>query len=241
MALSFSSCDKEIICNCNCQCGNSNQNSERPDNGGSSRPDNGGQNDGNTGNGGGGNTVDRSEYTTYDNTFTKGYAGYCGQWYEDQPANTTNWYIELADNNYDLEAYEGTGFNVVLEFFASGTSSTSIPAGKYTVEQFDKSAYSAGSLLYGYIAEDETLGEVPAGTWLYEGNDGVAAATAGELTVSVSGGTYTLKYTLYDDEYEVKFSGSYTGELNFYDATQTSSAVQATKSSRPTKHLKVRR
>ena len=256
MAFSFASCEFDVTCNCNCSCGSTNnneQNTGRPgnndsdNNGNQDNPgNNGGSNNDNTGDGGNTGSGDRSEYTTYNNTFTKGQAGYYGVYYEGQPNNTSNWFVELADNNYDFEEYEGDGFNVVLEFFANGTSSTSIPAGKYTIEAFEKSEFSAGSLLYGYIAEDDTYGDYPAGTWLYEGNEGVAAATAGELTIAVSGNTYTLKFTLYDDEYEVAFSGSYTGALSIYDGTQeynsTLSAVPATKSAKVnTKYYKVRR
>lgn len=242
MAFSFASCEFDVTCDCNCSCGstdNNGQNSSRPGNNDS----NNGGNEENGGNNGGTNNdnTGNDEYETYNNTFTKGYAGYCGQYYEGQPANTTNWYLELADNNYDLESYEGTGYNIVIDLFAGGTSSTGIPAGKYSVEQFDKSEYSAGSLLYGYIAEDETYGEYPGGTWLYEGNDGIAAATSGWVNVAVSGSTYTITYELVDDEYMVEFKGSFTGPLTIYDATEEASAVQATKSSRPAKHFKVRR
>ena len=245
MAFSFSSCEKEIIvnCNCNCQCGsNSDETPSRPGGNDDNTGSNGGSNNDNTGNGGSNDGTDRSEYTTYSTTFTKGQAGYYGVYYDGQPSNTSNWYLELADSNYDLESYEGTGYNAVLEFFANGTSSTSIPAGKYTVEAFEKNEFSAGSLLYGYIAEDETDGDYPAGTWLFEGNEGVAAATAGEVTVSVSGGKYTIQYTLYDDEYEVKFTGSYTGNLTIYDGTVESySYAPATKSARSSaRHYRVR-
>lgn len=221
MAMSFSSCDKKITCECNCSCCNSDDsenNTGRPDNNDSS-------NEGNENN---------DEYETYNTTFTSGYAGYYGVWYEGQPSNTTNWYIELADNNYDLENYEGDGYNIVLEIFAQGTDSSSIPTGKYTVEAFEKSEYSAGSLLYGYIAEDETYGEYPAGTWLYKGDEGIAGATSGEVNISVSGSKYTITYNLTDDEYKVRFKGSFTGSLTFYDATEEASYAQvaATKRAR---------
>lgn len=245
MAFSFSSCEKEIIvnCNCNCQCGsNSDQTPTRPGGNENNTPgggsDNGGSDSGNEGSGSG---TDRSEYTTYNTTFTQGQAGYYGVYYDGQPSNTSNWFLELADNNYDLESYEGSGYNVVLEFFANGTSSTSIPAGKYTVEAFEKSEFSAGSLLYGYIGQDEEQNDFPAGTWLFEGNEGIAAATAGELTVSVSGNRYTINYILYDDEYEVAFSGSYTGNITIYDGTQEYSNAPATKSARSAaRHYRVR-
>ena len=74
-------------------------------------------------------TIDRSQYMQYNHTLTKGQAGYYGVYYEDQPTTTANWYLELADNNYDFETYEGNGFNTVLEFFSSNPSSTSILSG----------------------------------------------------------------------------------------------------------------
>ena len=254
MALSFASCEREIIVNCNCQCcnsDNSGQTGNRPGN----NDDNNGSNNGGTnndGNGGsnndggsGSDDTDRSEYQTYNNTLTQGQAGYYGVYYEDQPSNTSNWYIELADNNYNLETYEGEGYNIVFELFASGTNSTKIPEGKYSVEAFDKNPYSAGSLMEGFITEDEEYGEYPAGTWFFDGNEGIAGATAGEVTISVSGSTYTIKYNLYDDEYGVAFSGSFNGALTIYDGTQEYSYVQtlpATKStSSSAKHFRLRR
>ena len=219
MAMSFSSCDKKVTCDCNCSCCNSDgseNNTGRPGN-------NDSNNEGNEDNG---------DYETYNTTFTYGYAGYCGVWYEGQPENTSNWYIELADDNYDLENYEGDGYNVVLEIFTQGTDSSSLPAGKYTVEAFEKSPYSAGSLLYGYLAEDEEYGEYPAGTWLFKGDEGIAGATSGEVNISVSEGQYTITYDLYDDEYMVRCKGSFRGSLNFYDATVEASYTKAAASKR---------
>ena len=244
--ISFASCEK--VCDCNCPCCNedgSDQVIQRPGNNNGDNDDNGGNggnggNNDNTGNDGG-NT---SDYTTYNNTFTYGYAGYCGLYYENQPANTTNWYIELADDDYDLEYYEGTGYNIIFDLFAAGTNSSSIPAGKYTVEAFEQSNFSAGSLMYGYIAEDETYGEYPAGTWLFEGDNGIAGATSGWVEISGSGSNYTIKYELHDDEYMVTFKGTFSGSLTIYDGTQEYSQAQAaniTKAKRATKTFRVRR
>lgn len=212
----------------------------RPGNNGN--PDNNDStgNDDNTGNDGG----DTSEYATYNHTFTNGCATYYGQGYEGQPANITNWLVELADNNYDLENYTGTGYNIVLDLFSAEKSATSVPTGRYTIEAFEQSEFSAGSLLYGFIGEDETYGEYPGGTWLYEGNEGIAAATAGWVEISGSGSNYTVTYELQDDEYMVSFKGSYTGSLTFYDGTQSESQAQAAniaKAKRVTKTFRVRR
>lgn len=231
LALSFASCDK--TCNCNCSCCNTNgsdQTIQRPDNSGSGSGNNGGTTDDNTG-GNTGNTED------YNQTFTQGYAGYYGAFYEEagQPSNTTNWFVELADDNYDLENYEGTGYNIALEIFASGTSSTSIPSGKYTVETLDENLLMAGTVLYGFIGEDEENGEYPAGTWLYSGNDAIAGATSGWVQIAASGSTYTITYELRDDEYQISFKGSFTGSLAFYDGTQEVTSVSAAKNFAPSK------
>ena len=224
--ISFASCDK--LCNCDCCNQNgSDQTIQRPGNNNQgNNNDNNNNNGGNSGNEGNTGTVD-----TYNNTFTQGYAGYFGAYYEDlgQPSNTTNWYIELADDNYDMDNYEGDGYNIVFEIFANGTSSTSIPPGEYTVEAFDNNMFSAGSVMYGYIAEDDTYGEYPAGTWLYSGNDAIAGATSGWVQITASGSTYTITYELRDDEYQISFKGSYVGALEFYDGTETASYVSAAK------------
>lgn len=196
-------------------------------------------NNGNPGNNGGsGNTedtIDRSQYEQYNYTLTQGLAGYYGVYYEDQPTTTANWYLELADNNYDFETYEGNGFNTILEFFSSNSSSTSIPVGEYTIEAFDSNPFSAGSLLYGYLGEYDENGETveyPAGTWLFEGDDAIAGATAGKLTVDKSGSNYTINYSLHDDEYQITFKGTFSGSLTIYDGTESASYVSAAKASK---------
>ena len=189
-------------------------------------------------------TIDRSQYMQYNHTLTKGQAGYYGVYYEDQPTTTANWYLELADNNYDFETYEGNGFNTVLEFFSSNPSSTSIPVGEYTIEAFDSNPFSAGSLLYGYLGEYDENGETveyPAGTWLFEGDEAIAGATAGNLTVAKSGSNYTINYVLHDDEYQITFKGTFSGSLTIYDGTESASyvsAAKATKAHRADKQVK---
>jgi hypothetical protein len=248
MAFSFASCDKEIIvnCDCNCQCGNgSDQTPTRPGGNEDNTPGGGSDNTGGEGSGSGnegsGSGTDRSEYTTYNTTFTRGQAGYFGAYYDDQPSTTANWYLELADNNYDLENYEGNGYNIALEFFTSSSYTSSFPAGEYTIEKYNETPYAAGSLLYGFIGKDEENNEYTAGTWLYEGNEGIAGATAGKMKVEVSGSRYTISYTLYDDEFQIAFSGSYSGNLTIYDGTQTASYAPATKSGKShNRHYRVR-
>ena len=74
--------------------------------------------------------------------------------------------------------------------------STSIPSGKYTVETLEENLLMAGTVLYGFIGEDEENGEYPAGTWLYSGNDAIAGATSGWVQIEASGSTYTITYEL---------------------------------------------
>ena len=228
MMVSFNSCEKKIICECNCSCNNSNGGSDNN----TDRPGNNDQNNGPDNDQNNGGNEDNSDYEIYNTTFTYGNAGYYGVYYDGQPDNTSNWYIALADDNYDIDNWEGDGYNIILEIFAQGTDSSSLPAGTYTIEAFEKNEYSAGSLLYGFIAEDEENGEFPAGTWLFKGDEGIAGATSGEVKISVSGGQYTITYNLYDNEYMVNFKGSYKGPLTIYDGTEEVSSTQAAASKR---------
>ena len=241
-----SSCEKEIIvqCDCNCQCGNSNNSNQEPNRPGDNNSGNTGDSDdsGDSGDSGdeNGGGIDRSEYTTYNTTFTKAKASYYGVFYDDQPSTTANWYLELADNNFNLDTYDGDGYNIVLEFFTNSSYTSSFPAGEYTIERFEATPYSAGSLLYGFLTEQDGE-QYASGTWLYKGLDGVAGATAGKMTIAVSGSNYSISYTLYDDDYQIAFSGSYTGSVSFYDLSQSNSLSQATKSGRPAAgHYRVR-
>lgn len=261
LALSFASCDK--TCNCNCSCCSTNgsdQTIQRP--GGSGSGNNGGTaddsgNGGNNGNdntgGGNGNTggVDRSDYEVYNHTMTQGYAGYYGVYYDDQPSGTVNWYVELADDDYNLEDYTGDGYNIALEMFTSGSSYTaSLPTGTYNVVEEENDLFNDYSLLFGFTQEVEDEGgqtqEYPFGTWLYEGSNPLAGATSGTVTISKSGSSYTINYTLYDDEYQIAFKGNFSGALEFYDGTQNASYVASKsfaprKNAQPVRHYRIRK
>lgn len=246
LALSFASCDK--TCNCNCACCNTNgsdQTIQRPDNSGSGSGNNGGttddNTDGNTGeNEGTTDGIDRSGYDVYNHTMTQGFAGYYGAFYDDQPTNTANWYIALGESNYDFEAEETEGDAIFIELFTSSSYTTSIPSGTYTVEAFDKEAYSPFSLLNGFIDEDDSA----MGTWLCEGVYAIAGATVGKVTVSNSGSKYNITYDIHDDEYQISFKGTFTGILEFYDGTQESSyvsAASARKNVNSVRHYRIRK
>ena len=231
LAFTLASCNKA---SCTCDCSLCNPNGS---DGTIQRP-------GDSGNGNNGGTtdeVDRSSYTVYSSTMTKGQATYYGQAYQGQPATTANWYIELADANYELDQYSGTGFNISLEFFTSSSYTTSIPTGNYTVEAFNENEFPAYSLLYGFVSEE---GSYPLGTWLFEGNEALAAATAGAMTVEKSGSTYKISYELHDDEYQITFKGTFSGSLTIYDGTQESSyvsAASARKNANSVKHCRIRK
>ena len=257
LALSFASCDKTCNCNCSsCNTNGSDQTIQRPDNSGSGSGsgNNGGTTDDNTGGNTGGNEgttdgIDRSGYDVYNHTMTQGFAGYYGAFYDDQPTNTANWYIALGESNYDFEAEETEGYAIFIELFTSSSYTTSIPSGTYTVEAFDNEPYSPFSLLYGFTDEDNYVW----GTWLCEGVDPIAGATAGWVKISASGSNYTITYELYDDEYGITFKGSYSGALEFYDGTETASytsasknfapckSARASKGGNPVKHYRIRK
>lgn len=209
------------------------------DNTGDNSGDNSGDNndEGNTGDNTGSDIGDRSKYEQYNHSFTQGDAIYYGVYYEEQPSDVGNWWIELADSNYSLEDYTGEGYNVILEFFCKGTTPA---AGTYTIDAFDNNPFSHLSLLYGFTDEYQEDGETiqyTAGTWLYKGNEAIAGATAGSMTIAVSGSKYTITYTIHDDDFEITFKGSYTGELPIYDGTQSYNAAAQQKVARSPRKL----
>ena len=79
------------------------------DNPGGGNDDNGGNNgdnhgaEGNTGDNTGSDIGDRSKYEQHNHSFTQGDAIYYGVYYEGQPSDVCNWWIDLADSNYSLE------------------------------------------------------------------------------------------------------------------------------------------
>ena len=241
MMMNLASCEK--TCNCNCSCcnqDNGDQTIQRPDD--------------NQGNGGDLNSspdgIDRSDYVVYNHTMTQGQAGYYGVFYEDQPSTSANWFLELADSNYDLDNYEGTGYNIGIDFFTSSSYTTSIQPGTYEVEPLDATTFSPKKIVSGFITEyedEEEYYQYPAGTWLFKGDETVGGATAGNMVVSVSGSKYTITYSFHDDDLKVTFTGSYTGNLSIYDGAESYSAlapvkaVKASKSAKLTKHFRVRR
>ena len=157
---------------------------------------------------------------------------------------------EDADSNYDLDNYEGTGYNISIDFFTSSSYTTSIQPGTYEVEPLDATTFSPKKIVSGFITEyedEEEYYQYPAGTWLFKGDETVGGATAGNMVVSVSGSKYTITYSFHDDDLKVTFTGSYTGNLSIYDGTESYStlapvkAVKASKSAKLTKHFRVRR
>ena len=241
MMMNLASCEK--TCNCNCSCcnqDNGDQTIQRPDD--------------NQGNGGDLNSspdgIDRSDYVVYNHTMTQGQAGYYGVFYEDQPSTSANWFLELADSNYDLDNYEGTGYNISIDFFTSSSYTTSIQPGTYEVQPLDATTFSPKKIVSGFITEyedEEEYYQYPAGTWLFKGDETVGGATAGNMVVSVSGSKYTITYSFHDDDLKVTFTGSYTGNLSIYDGTESYStlapvkAVKTSKSAKLTKHFRVHR
>jgi hypothetical protein len=107
----------------------------------------------------------------------------------------------------------GTGDMVILEIFSTSGDATSLPAGKYPL---DNSA-EAGTSLSGRMSENNDFG-----AWYYildEGSmSGWAPIASGEVNVAKNGNVYTVAFTG-NDGYGHNISGSYEGELQLVDAT----------------------
>ncbi len=202
------------------------------------RPGNNGNpgNNGSTGNPDGGSDggTDRSGYEVVNTTsFGYGDIEYWGVAYENQPEDIVNWTVYLSADEFNTSDWEGTGEVVVLELFSKGKSSPA--AGTYTVESFYENWYSDFSVGDGYIEEENIDGETVqycGGTWFFVDGYGEYAAQGGYVKIAESGSGYKVEYELHDDDLEITFKGSYTGEFNFYDMTEEYSSYAQTKSQR---------
>lgn len=195
--------------------GNNSDNTETPGGGSDSGSDSG------SGSGSGSGDVEITE-TIDTKTFTQGCMEFWGISYDDQPETSACWCITLAEKDFDLSEWEGTGLSIVIELFTTDTEATSLPLGNYTVEAFDKEYYSDYSVGTGFVQEDEETGDSYCyGTWIFEDGSGVYAAEDGSVKVSKAGDNFTVTYDFTDLQLGANFKGSYTGPLEFVDLTKT--------------------
>lgn len=160
------------------------------------------------------------------NDFHTCFATNYGQFYEGQPESIDNWYLELAVETYNLETYEGTGYNIALELFSNSSNEMNLQEGTYSIEAFTKEEFSNLSMMYGFTDDDNEV----YGSWLWNGFEAVAGLTSGSVEISKkSDGKYEISFNLMDDEWKVAVNGEYTGSVSIYDEREPDLTLDATK------------
>lgn len=141
---------------------------------------------------------------------TQGDLWFYGDVYDTQLSN--NFTLYMGSAGIDMETLEGNGEVMYLEFNTASDVTNRIPAGTYEVTDYDSNTFLPGTLVPGYVDEDET----PWGTW-YFGNTS-NDVVAGSATVSVTNNIYTITY-LFVDYYGNTISGAFNGAISYSDAT----------------------
>lgn len=156
---------------------------------------------------------DPSTYTVYDfNAYTQGELDYFGA-----ESGYSYWSIFLGDANVDLSTLDGDGNLLWLYLVNTDASTTELKTGTYTLD------YSVDQILVG--AQGDSTGW--SGTMFISGGDIIVAATGGSATVSKNGGNYTISADFWDDDYNVRYTASYTGPLTYANYSEDSFASSA--------------
>lgn len=152
-------------------------------------------------------------HTVYDfNAYTQGELDYFGA-----ESGYSYWSIFLGDANVDLSALDGDGNLLWLYLVNTDASTTELKTGTYTLD------YSADQILVG--AQGDSTGW--SGTMFLSGGYIIVAATGGSATVSKSGDKYTISADFWDDDYNVRYTASYTGPLTYVNYSEDSFASSA--------------
>lgn len=140
---------------------------------------------------------------------TQGDLWFYGDVYDTQMSN--NFTLYLGSAGIDMETLEGNGEVMYLELNTASDVTNYIPAGTYEVAEYDSNTFLPGTLVPGYVDEDET----PWGTWYFgsTSNDIVA----GSATISVTNNIYSITY-VFVDYYGNTISGTFNGAISYYDA-----------------------
>ena len=176
---------------------------------------------------------------TINSTMRYGYLENYGLWYEDQPEDVNNWILYLSESEFDEDGWSYEGDLIMIELFSKGIDAPK--TGRYTIEAFYNSYYSDFSVGDGYVEEEENeegeTEEYCYGTWLFQDGYGIAAALSGEVDIQKNGNTYTVTYDFCDDDFDIVFKGTFTGELDIYDYSEEV-ALSSTKSNKLMKEKK---
>ena len=147
---------------------------------------------------------------------------YWGDAYGIPENDYANWTIYLADATVDLSTFNGTGDVLMMELNTAKAVTTEITPGTYTVmPNRSKANFIAFSCVPGYVS-----GSSPYGTWYITENSAKNMLTSGTVVVAKSGDNYTFTIDLLDQSTNTTFKGSYTGAMNYVNATAQSAQMR---------------
>ena len=147
---------------------------------------------------------------------------YWGDAYGIAENDYANWTIYLADATVDLSTLNGTGDVLMMELNTAKAVTTEITPGTYTVmPNRSKSNFIAFSCVPGYVS-----GSTPYGTWYITEKSAKNMLTSGTVVVAKSGDNYTFTIDLLDQSTNTTFKGSYTGAMNYVNATAQSAQMR---------------
>lgn len=133
-----------------------------------------------------------------------------------------NWTIYLADETVDLSTLNGTGDVLMMELNTAKSVTTEITPGTYNVmPDRSKASFVAFTCVPGYVQ-----GTAPYGTWYITEKSAENMLTSGTVVVAKSGNNYTFTFNLLDQATNTTFKGSYTGTMNYVDATAQSTQMR---------------
>lgn len=147
---------------------------------------------------------------------------YWGDAYGIAENDYANWTIYLADATVDLSTLNGTGDVLMMELNTAKAVTTEITPGTYTVmPNRSKANFIAFSCVPGYVS-----GSTPYGTWYITEKSAKNMLTSGIVVVAKSGDNYTFTIDLLDQSTNTTFKGSYTGAMNYVNATAQSAQMR---------------
>lgn len=147
---------------------------------------------------------------------------YWGDAYGIPENDYANWTIYLADATVDLSTFNGTGDVLMMELNTAKAVTTEITPGTYTVmPNRSKANFIAFSCVPGYVS-----GSSPYGTWYITEKSAKNMLTSGTVVVAKSGDNYTFTIDLLDQSTNTTFKGSYTGAMNYVNATAQSAQMR---------------
>ena len=147
-------------------------------------------------------------------SFVKGELWYYGN-VKDTKLNTFTIYLGGSDVNFST--YAGNNDILRIDIYTPNTYTTEIPDGKYPVKI---NVTENQTVVDGFVDTNNN----EQGTWYYTTEK--FPITGGHILVGKTGSTYTINFSLIAKT-GMPISGTYKGELGYYDKTKTAGVKQA--------------